>query len=151
MVSIAIALHLLGVVVWVGGMFFAHMALRPAAVETLEPPFRLPLLRQTLENFFQWVWIAIGVILATGYGLLLGPLYGTASGVGYLHLMQALGLIMSGLFVYLFFVPYQLFNREVKEKNFPAAGAAMAKIKTIITINLSLGLITVFVGASKLF
>jgi uncharacterized membrane protein len=28
---IALWLHVTGVVVWVGGMFFAHMALRPAA------------------------------------------------------------------------------------------------------------------------
>jgi len=39
----AVTLHILGAVIWVGGMFFAYMALRPAIVETLEPPFRLKL------------------------------------------------------------------------------------------------------------
>lgn len=149
MVQIATALHVLGVVVWVGGMFFAHMALRPAATELLEPPQRLPLLKKTLENFFKWVWIAIIVILATGYGLLLGPLHGSEG--GYLHIMQAFGLIMSGLFIYLFFVPYQSLGKELNQGNIPAAGAAMAKIKTIITVNLSLGLLTIFIAASKLF
>ena len=33
--------HILGVTVWVGGMFFAYMALRPASVELLETPERL--------------------------------------------------------------------------------------------------------------
>ena len=39
---IALWLHLLATVVWVGGMFFAHVALRPA-VAALPPPVRLPL------------------------------------------------------------------------------------------------------------
>lgn len=31
--SLALALHVLAVVVWVGGMFFAYMTLRPVAAE----------------------------------------------------------------------------------------------------------------------
>jgi len=37
------ALHVLAAVVWVGGMFFAWMVLRPAAVSALQPPERLML------------------------------------------------------------------------------------------------------------
>ena len=48
-------LHLLGVVVWVGGMFFAHMALRPALPRRSQPPQRLPLLAATLSRFIAWV------------------------------------------------------------------------------------------------
>ena len=49
-------LHVMGVVVWVGGMFFAHMALRPA-VQSLAPPERLPLLAATLSRFIAgWRW-----------------------------------------------------------------------------------------------
>ena len=36
-------LHVLSIVVWVGGMVFAHFFLRPAAME-LPPPQRVPLL-----------------------------------------------------------------------------------------------------------
>ena len=62
-------LHLLGVVVWIGGMFFAHMALRPAA-QALPPPQRLPLLAATLTRFVQWVAVAIVAILGSGIGLI---------------------------------------------------------------------------------
>ena len=41
--SVSIALHLVAAVIWVGGMFFAYMALRPAAATVLEPPARLQL------------------------------------------------------------------------------------------------------------
>src|SRR5438105_2867776 len=60
--KIALWLHLLGVVVWVGGMFFAYMALRPAA-KLLEPAQRLPLWGATFTHFFPWVWVSIILIL----------------------------------------------------------------------------------------
>ena len=48
--SIALSLHVLFVVIWVGGMFFAYMALRPAAVNTLEPPLRLTLWKSVFRK-----------------------------------------------------------------------------------------------------
>ena len=54
---LAITLHLLAAVIWVGGMFFAYMALRPAT-GSLEPSIRLTLWSQTLKRFFPWVWIS---------------------------------------------------------------------------------------------
>jgi len=51
--------HLIGVVVWVGGMFVMHFAVRPAAAAQLPPPQRLPLLATALGRFFFWVSIAI--------------------------------------------------------------------------------------------
>ena len=35
--------HVAGIVIWVGGMFFAWMCLRPVAATQLEPPVRLML------------------------------------------------------------------------------------------------------------
>ncbi len=46
--------HLLGLTLWVGGMFFAHMALRPA-LGVLHPEQRLTLMAAVLANFFIWV------------------------------------------------------------------------------------------------
>ena len=74
MLNIIATLHLLGVIVWVGGMFFAHMALRPVATEQLEPPQRLPFLYAVLTRFFRWVWLAVLTILITGYWIYLGAM-----------------------------------------------------------------------------
>ena len=52
-------LHLLSVLIWVGGMFFAYMILRPAAVEVLEPPPRLRLWANVFGRFFPWVWASV--------------------------------------------------------------------------------------------
>ena len=54
MTAIALALHTLGAVVWVGGMFAIYMCLRPA-LGTLEPPQRMRLMRITFQKFFPWV------------------------------------------------------------------------------------------------
>jgi len=66
MTAVALALHIFGAVVWVGGMFAIYVCLRPA-LGTLEPPQHLRLMRVTFEKFFPWVWLAILLLLASGY------------------------------------------------------------------------------------
>jgi len=50
-------LHVLSIVVWIGGMVFAHFFLRPAVAQ-LEPPVRLRLMHDVLGRFFQAVLAA---------------------------------------------------------------------------------------------
>ena len=147
--SLALTLHLLATLVWVGGMFFAHMALRPAANEKLDPPQRLPLLQAVLDRFFRWVWLAILLILGSGYWIFFG-IWGGQAGL-YVHLMQGLGLLMVGLFLYLYFVPYRAMGAALAEGDLPAAGARMARIRKVIGVNLMLGLVTTVIASSKLF
>ena len=49
--------HVLAIVVWVGGMVFAHFFLRPALAR-LEPPVRLRLMHEVLGRFFRVVLVA---------------------------------------------------------------------------------------------
>ncbi len=147
MLMILLALHLLGSIVWVGGMFFAHMALRPAAAELLDPPLRLPLLKRVLDRFFRWVWLAVMLILLTGYWIFLVLMHGDAG--MYVHLMQGLGLIMSGLFCFVYFVPYRRMGLALEQENIPVAASQMDVIRRVIGTNLILGLVTVVVAVSK--
>jgi len=149
MYQLALTLHLLGTIVWVGGMFFAHIALRPAAQELFEPPQRLPLLKRVLDRFFRWVWGSILLILLSGYWIFFAT-YGGKTLI-YVHVMQGIGLVMMGLFAYIYFVPYRKMGQALATKEIPAAGAAMAVIRRIIGINLALGLIEAVLGASKPF
>ena len=57
-------LHLAGVIIWIGGMVFAHVCLRPVAASQLQPPQRLPLLAAILARFFALVTVSIAVIIA---------------------------------------------------------------------------------------
>ena len=55
--ALLLFVHLVGVVVWVGGMVFAHFFLRPA-VAALEPAVRLRLMHDVLGRFFRAVLVA---------------------------------------------------------------------------------------------
>ena len=132
--------HLLGAVLWVGGMAFAHFALRPAAAEVLEPPQRLPLLAATLGRFFRLVGVAVPLILLTGVALL--GRVGLAAAPPAWHAMLALGLVMAGIFAFIVTVPYPRLKRHVAAREWPAAGAAMAVIRRWVGVNLVLGTLT---------
>ncbi|MCF8209357.1 MAG: hypothetical protein K9K38_08145, partial [Rhodoferax sp.] len=86
-------LHVAGVVVWVGGMFFAWMCLRPVAAANLEPPARLTLWRDVFSRFFPWVWAAVLAILLTGLWTLM--LVGMKHAPIYWHIMLLVGLLMA--------------------------------------------------------
>ncbi|WP_353572362.1 CopD family protein [Candidatus Albibeggiatoa sp. nov. BB20] len=146
LVGLLVSLHVLAVVIWIGGMFFAHNMLRPAAM-SLEPPQRLLLWRQVFKRFFAWVWIAIIVLLITGIGLIV--LFGGMGHVRWpVHLMLTTGLLMIGLFSYLFFAPYRQFRQAINIQNYPAAAEQLARIRFIVTTNLALGLITTLIATA---
>lgn len=141
--TLSLFLHVLSVVVWVGGMFFAYMALRPVAASVLEPPQRLTLWAGVFDKFFPWVWLSVALILATGlhmltvFGGMAAPLYALA--------MLGLGVAMMAIFAHVFFSPYKKLKRAVGEQNRKAGGAALGQIRQLIGINLSLGLLTIAV------
>ncbi len=133
--------HLLSVVIWVGGMFFAYMVLRPVAAEVLQPPERLQLWNKVFSRFFKYVWGAIFFILVSG--LYMMYLYGSMSAVPrYVHVMLLLGITMLVIFSYVFFAQYQGFTQAVAAKEWPKAGAILAAIRKLIATNLSLGILT---------
>ncbi len=145
-ISINLALHLLAVVVWVGGMFFAHQVLRPAAVEQLEPPQRLPLWVAVFRRFFPWVWVSVTVVPATGYWMIFNIFQGFAGSPLYVHVMNGIGLLMIAVYLFVFFVPYAALKRAVTDQDWPAGGKALATIRKLVGFNLLLGLATIVVA-----
>lgn len=142
-----ITLHLLAALIWVGGMFFAYLALRPAA-QGFEPSVRLPLWSRTFARFFPWVWAAIVLLPLTGYWMILGVYHGFANVGVHVHVMQALGWLMILLYLHLFFAPYRRMNQALAGSNLQEAGRRLGQIRKIIAINLTLGLIVVIVAVA---
>lgn len=141
---IAFLLHVWGVVIWVGGMFFAYMALRPAAVQTLEPPQRLPLWAATFDRFFPWVWVSVVVILASGL-YLIGQMGGFGAVGLYVHAMFGLGIVMMLIFGHVYFAPFKKLKRGVAAKEWKSAGVALSQIRLLVGINLSIGMANIAV------
>ena len=145
-----IALHILAAVVWVGGMFFAYMVLRPSA-GPLEPPARLALWQRVFGRFFPWVWASIAVLLISGYTMLFVHFGGFAGAGPHIHVMQLTGIVMMLLFLHLYFAPWRRFSRAVETGAFQDAAKQLNQIRRIVAVNLVLGLLTVAVGASGRF
>jgi len=146
--SVSLTLHVIAVIIWVGGMFFAHMALRPASVEILEPAQRLPLWAAVFKGFFFWVWFSIIILLVTG--LWMFSLYPEPP--LFIHLMTGIGVVMMLIFGHIYFAPYRRLKKAVAIESWKEAGEALAEIRTRVGINLVLGLITTLIAiAGKFF
>jgi uncharacterized membrane protein len=142
--------HLLTVLIWVGGMFFAYVVLRPAAVEVLEPPLRLRLWDNVFRRFFVWVWGSIAVLLISGFYMIY--LYGGFAQVGHhVHVMLVSGLAMTAIYVYVFYAGYRPLSALVAKQSWKEAGEMLGKIRKLIAVNLTLGLLTVCVAVLGMY
>jgi uncharacterized membrane protein len=145
--KLAVMFHVLGIVIWVGGMFFAYVILRPAAVQLLAPPQRLPLWSGTLAGFFRWVWLAVALVLGSGFYMVIAiadagriPLY--------VHAMLYVGLLMTLIFAYVFFSPFPALQRAVAGKDWPLAGSSLNRIRVAVAVNLGLGLFNIVIATA---
>jgi uncharacterized membrane protein len=145
--ALLVTLHAVAAVVWVGGMFFAYIALRPAAA-TFEPSVRLPLWSRTFGRFFPWVWAAIILLPLTGYAMIFGVFRGFANVGLYVHLMQGIGWIMIAIFLHIFFAPYRRMNQAISKADLAEAGRRLGQIRKLIALNLTLGLIVVILASA---
>lgn len=147
------AVHVLAVVLWVGGMAFAHFCLRPSVL-LLEPPLRVQLLHAVMGRFMRVVMWSAGLILVSGLWMIGRVAKQTVQSGGSFSMpldwsvMSVVGVLMIALYGHIRFALYKRMDRAVQAGDVPAAGAAMAKIRQMIAINLGLGLaLTAFVVA----
>lgn len=148
--AIASLLHVVLSVVWVGGMFFAYMMLRPAA-GALPPPQRLTLWDAVFGRFFPWVWAAVLLVPSSGYWLGM-RMYGRPVDFPlHVHVMQGLGWIMVVVFLLVYFLPFRDLHTAVSREDWPAAGAALQRIRRLVGLNLLLGLLVVISASAGRF
>ena len=143
-------LHLLSIVVWVGGMVFAHFFLRPALAQ-LEAPARLRLMHEVLGRFFRAVLVASLLALASGIWMIGRVAKQLVQSGGRFEmplawtLMAVLGVAMVAIFMHIRFALYRRLDRAVAGSDWPAGGAALAKIRTWVSVNLFLGILVIVV------
>ncbi len=139
-------LHVLAIVVWIGGMVFAHFFLRPALAQ-LEPPVRLRLMHEVLGRFFKAVLVASLLTLVSGVWMLGRvakqvvqsggsfemPLAWTVMAIG--------GLVMVAIFMHIRFALYKRLDQAVAASDWPAGAAALGQIRLWVSVNLGLGLV----------
>lgn len=148
--GIAITLHILSVMIWVGGMFFAYLALRPALADQ-DALLRARLWVAVFQRFFPWVWGSIAVLLATGFYMILVNLGGFAQAPVFVHLMMGLGILMMLLFAHVFFAPYKRLRRAATANDEAATKKSLNLIRILIAVNLTLGVIIIIVAMTGTF
>lgn len=143
-------LHVLAIVLWIGGMFFAHFFLRPA-VAALDPPVRLKLMHDVLGRFFKAVLVASLLALGTGVWMLGRVAKQAVQSGGSFQMplswtvMAVLGVLMVAIFMHIRFALYKRLSRAVAAADWPAGGAAMAQIRSWVAINLGIGVLIIIV------
>ncbi len=144
------SIHLLSVIVWVGGMFFALYCLRPAAA-ALEPPLRVVLMRDALKRFFDVVLVAASLVLASGAWMIAtASRVSVSAGIGFnmpvdWHVMVTLGVVMIAVFGYVRFAVFRQLQDATAARDWPTAAAALERIRALVLVNLALAVVIIVV------
>lgn len=145
--GLALSLHVLTATVWVGGMFFALLCLRPATAQ-LDPAVRLTLWTGVLQRFLPWVLLAALVLLGTGFRMLGSYAIGGFKNAGlHIHLMLGLGVLMMLMALHVYFAPFRRLRRAVAGSHWTDAGRALRQIRIFIALNLVLGLLVIAIAS----
>jgi uncharacterized membrane protein len=143
-------LHVLSIVVWVGGMAFAHFFLRPA-VASLDPPVRVRLMHDVLGRFFKAVLAVSLLTLASGVWMLGRVAKQAVQSGGSFEMplawtvMTVLGVAMVAIVMHLRFALYKRLTAAVAASDWSAGGAALAQIRRWVSVNLGLGVVVLVV------
>ncbi|MGX1123386.1 CopD family protein [Pseudomonas defluvii] len=148
--AIPYSLHVLAALVWVGGMFFAWLVLRPAAVAALDGPARLRLWVEVFQRFFVWVWIAVAVLLISGMGMLHLRFTGFETAPRYVQVMIGGAIAMLALFIRIQTLLLPALRKAVQAEDWSAGAGVLGRIRRLVGVNLLLGLAVVAVASSRL-
>lgn len=142
--------HVLSIIVWVGGMVFAHFFLRPAA-QSLEPPQHVRLMHDVLQRFFVAVTVAVVVVLASGLWMIGRAAKQAVQSGGTFSMpldwtiMATLGLVMMAIFGHIRFALFRRLQRAVAASDWPSGAKALGSIRSWVGVNLALGVVIVVV------
>lgn len=148
-VAFVYVLHVLAAIVWVGGMFFAWMILRPAVIAALEGPARLRLWLQVLPRFFVWVWAAVILLPVTGIGMINVNFSGFQTAPRYVQVMMGLYVVMVALFLRASTLNLAQLRKAVLAEQWAEGAAALAGMRRLVGINLMVGTAVVAIAASR--
>ncbi|KAA0983043.1 CopD family protein [Pseudomonas sp. ANT_J28] len=142
-------LHVLSALVWVGGMFFAWMVLRPAAMKALEGPARLKLWVEVFQGFFRWVWVAVVLLPISGVGMIHLQYSGFEAAPRYVQVMMGLYVVMTALFIRIQALLLPELRTAVAAQDWPTGAATLGEIRKLVGINLIVGLVLVAIAAAR--
>lgn len=144
--GLVLAIHILAVIVWLGGMFFLTVVLdtgaslpdRSAALSSWE---------RALSRFLPWGLLSLGMILATGVTLVFSVFGGYAHIPNIHRVNMLIGIPAIALFVYLCVLPWRRLRRAAFVHDTATVEKTMGQAKILLAIILTLGLLAAFTSA----
>jgi uncharacterized membrane protein len=134
--SLVLAVHVISIALWVGGIFYAIAILRPS-LGLLDLTQRNSIMLQTMARFFKGLTHAIPTALISGWLLIMHE-GGFANAPWAINAMQAFGIIMTGLFIRLYFGPFQKVRRAIRPQ-----ATAFDSIRTQMLVIMVLGFLAI--------
>lgn len=145
--SLAITLHVLSVIIWIGGTFFFYYFMRPV-LKDLDPSIKIQLMCKLYSRFFAVTWVAIFIILFSGFWIVFNEFEGFQNAHLHIHVMLTLGTFMILLFCFLYVVPFKHLKEDFVKNDIQAASRDIETIRKLLLTILILGFITTIVGTA---
>jgi len=146
--------HVLSIVLWIGGMAFAHFFLRPAVAQ-LEASVRLRLMHDVLGRFFQAVLVVSLLTLVSGVWMLGRVAKQVVQSGGSFEMplawtiMAVLGVVMVAIFMHIRFALFKRLGQAVAASEWSAGAAAMVQIRRWVAFNLGTGILVLLVSLMR--
>ena len=139
--GLVLSLHLLGMALWVGGMAYALLVLRPS-LGLLDQTQRVSVHLQTLTRFFRLVWHVMPIVLVTGWAMYFLREGGLANPDWHINAMQGLGIVMAAVFLYAYFGPFRKARRAIRPQP-----ATFESIRSLVSLDLAIGAAIVVIAS----
>jgi uncharacterized membrane protein len=139
--GVVLAIHLLAMATWIGGLIYS-LSILQRSLGLLDTTPRMNVHLQTLNRFFRIVWMVMPTSLVTGWAMMVGKLGGPAAAPWYVNGMQGLALLMAAVFLWIFFGPYRRLRRAIRPQQ-----ATLDAVRSLMVTNLALGVATVTVAS----
>ncbi|MBU2759761.1 DUF4149 domain-containing protein [Acidithiobacillus sulfurivorans] len=144
--------HILSVIVWIGGLFFVTMVLAPTLKkEITQNSTRIALMHVLLRRFFFWMLLAAFLLLLTGYSMVFVFYGGFAALTIPEWVMVVLGTIMVMIVLHTYFAPLKRLRRAVRDQDWQAGSKALGQVRMLASTNLVLSFIVILVGIWGVF
>jgi uncharacterized membrane protein len=143
---IAWPLHIVAVIVWLGGLFWLSVTARPSAqhVDAAGTP---QFWQGFLSRFFVPATIAIVVVVASGIAMVKLKFGGFAHMPHIHRANMAIGLPAIGLYVFLVTVLWRRYRRAGAGNDRHATASTAKQMSTVIAIIMALGVVASVVSA----
>ena len=145
--GLVLAIHILAVIIWLGGLFFLVVVLGPSA-KSLDAAAAPSFWHRTLSHSLAWGWVSLVAIVGTGVALVFLVFGGYGGHVPNIHRVNmAIGIPAIALYGYTSLMPWRQFGHAARSNDRVVAAKKLHQVRTLLATILVLALSAAFMSA----